>query len=141
MEKFGDVWLFRSSLHSLPHFGGFLVIGGITTLTDISILYVLTEWAGFWFLYSAFISYTIGALLSYVLNRTLNFKNKSPYYLTQGAMFLAISGCSLIFNLGVVYGGVEWAGISYMYAKILATGAGFILNYAGQTIITFRNWR
>ncbi|MDD1723778.1 MAG: GtrA family protein, partial [Methanospirillum sp.] len=107
----------------------------------IGILYILTEWGGFWFLYSAFISYSTGALLSYVLNKTLNFKNRSPYYLTQGIVFLVISGCSLLLNLGIIYAGVEWAGISYIYAKILATGAAFMLNYAGQTIITFRRWR
>lgn len=123
------------------HLAGFLAIGSITTLTDISLLYVLTEWTGIWYLTSALISYCTGVLLSYILNKKLNYRNESTNYVAQGMMFLVISGCSLILNLGIVYTGVEYLGVSYLLAKIVATGAGFFLNYIGQTNITFRRWR
>lgn len=141
MSKYQNVPHDRLYLYNLQRLLVFLAIGGFTTFTDISILYILTEYAGIWFMYSAFISYCTGAVMSYLLNKKLNFRNESPDYLAQGITFLSITGCCLIFNLTIVYVGVELAEISYIYAKILATGVGFILNYAGQSIITFRRWR
>jgi putative flippase GtrA len=125
----------------LQYLWGFMAIGGVTTLIDIIILYMLTEWIGLWYLSSALVSYCSGAFLSYTLNKTLNYRNQSSDYRNQGLMFLCISFCSLILNLGIVYTGVAWFGLSYIGAKIIATGIGFFLNYLGQTFITFRLWR
>lgn len=125
----------------LQYFWGFMAIGSLTTLVDICILYLLTEWGGLWYLLSALISYCSGALMSYILNKTLNFKNHSSDYRNQGMMFLCIASCSLLLNLGIMYGGVTLLGTPYMIAKVIATGLGFFLNYFGQTLITFRFWR
>ena len=125
----------------LQYLRGFLAIGSVTTLTDICLLYALTEWIGVWYLSSACISYCTGALLSYALNKRWNYKNTSSAYRNQGMVFLSISSCSLLLNLGIVYTGVSLLGLSYIGAKIIATGLGFFFNYCGQTCITFRIWR
>lgn len=127
--------------HFFPYIRGFLVIGIGTTLTDICLLLILTEWVGVWYLFSALISYCTGALLSYILNKNLNYRNRSSSYGNQGMMFLCISGCGMALNLGIVYLGVAVLGISYLLAKVIATGIGFFVNYYGQTYITFRVWR
>ena len=131
----------KLNLHYFQYFWRFLAIGSITTLADISLLYVLTEWIGIWYLTSACISYCTGGLISYILNKNLNYKNQSTDYLNQGMVFLGISACSLLLNLGIVFAGVTFMGVSYLIAKICATGIGFFFNYSGQTLITFRLWK
>ena len=123
------------------HLGGFLIIGGFTTCTDISLLWILTDVCGIWYLISAGISYCLSALLSFGLNKSCNFKNTSPEYIKQGSAFLIIAISSLILNLVIISFCVEIWSLNYLVAKGLATGVAFLWNYLGQSAITFRLWR
>jgi putative flippase GtrA len=42
-------------------------------------------------------------------------------------------------NLAILYLGVELFSLHYLNAKVLAVGLSFLLNYAGQSRITFQN--
>ena len=123
------------------HLGGFMIIGGITTCTDISLLWVCTDLFGIWYLVSASLSYCISALLSFGLNKLFNFKNGSPEHVKQASVFLVIATSSLVLNLLIISGCVEFWALNYLMAKVLATGIAFLWNYFGQSCVTFRLWR
>lgn len=123
------------------HLGGFLIIGFITTCTDISLLWILTEIGGIWYLGSAALSYCSSALFSYGLNKLFNFHNTSQAYVRQASAFLVIAASSLGLNLLIISAGVELFSLNYLTAKIFATGIAFFWNYLGQSTVTFRLWR
>ena len=125
----------------LDHLPGFLVIGILATLLDMSLLYLLTEIAGLWYLIAAGISYTSGGIYSYILNKELTFHNPSRRYVRQGLLFLAISAAGLVLNTGVIWLGVEVSGLHYLMAKAGATAIAFFWNFFAQSTITFRVWR
>ncbi|MFH0967755.1 MAG: GtrA family protein [Methanobacteriota archaeon] len=120
---------------------GFLFIGCITTCTDIFLLWVLTDLLSIWYLVSAGFSYCISSVLSYGLNKSFNYKNGSNEYLKQASTFLCIAAGSLFLNLCIISLCVEEWSLNYLYAKIIATGVAFFLNFLGQSLVTFRVWR
>ena len=116
---------------------GFFLIGVFSTLIDVGLLYFLTEDFGIWYLWSATISYSCGMVVSFFLNKYLNFRDTNRHYLRQSLTFVLISMSSLALTLGVLYLAVEVFSISYLYGKIVAILIAFLWNYFGQSKITF----
>jgi putative flippase GtrA len=123
------------------HFIRFFGIGCLTTLLDLGMLFALTSGAGLFYLVSACISYITGCLASFMLNKSLNFHDTSRDYGKQLFVFIGISIMGLAINLLVMYGCVGLLGFHYLISKIAATGTGFLMNYLGQSRVTFRLWR
>ncbi|WP_319580423.1 GtrA family protein [uncultured Methanospirillum sp.] len=123
------------------HLGAFLLIGIFTTCVDIGLLWFLTEKIGLWYLVSATGSYCTGSLLSYSLNKSLNYRNQSKNYVRQGSSFLIIAASSFSLNLAVLSISVEIFQVHYLIAKAGATIVAFLWNYYAQTTITFRIWK
>jgi putative flippase GtrA len=116
---------------------GFFLIGCFSTLIDIGLLYVFTEYAGLWYIYSATVSYSCGMIVNFLLNKYLNFRDTSRNYLRQFFFFALVSMSSLALTLGVLYLAVEICSINYLLGKILAVIIAFFWNYFGQSRITF----
>lgn len=125
----------------LPYLSGFILIGIFTTCVDFGLLWYLTEIAGLWYLISASFSYCTGALLSFLLNKSLNYRNQSREYFRQCTSFLIIAASSFSLNLAIISVGVEILQVHYLVAKVVATLAAFLWNYYAQTTITFRIWK
>jgi len=123
------------------HLPGFLLIGVLTTCIDIWFLWFLTEKIGLWYLASATISYCIGSVISFFLNKSLNYRNKSRNFVRQGMSFLVIAASSFTLNLAILSIGVEIFQIQYLIAKAGATMFAFLWNYFAQTTITFKIWK
>ena len=116
---------------------GFFLIGLFSTLIDIGLLYVLTEYFGFWYIYSATVSYSSGMVVNFLLNKYLNFQDTHRNYLRQFFSFALISISSLALTLGILYVAVEICSINYIVGKIIAVIVAFFWNYFGQSRITF----
>jgi putative flippase GtrA len=117
---------------------GFFLIGLFSTLIDVGLLYLFTEYFGIWYIYSATVSYTCGMVANFLLNKYLNFRDPSRNYPRQFISFALISLSSLALTLGVLYVAVEIFSINYLLGKIIAVIIAFFLNYFGQSRITFR---
>jgi len=116
----------------------FLFVGAIASLVDIGLLYFLCDGRGIWYVPAAVLSYSVGILVSYILNKSLTFHDHSCGYLQQFATFAAISVSCLIMNVGIIWLLVEAASLNYLIAKVIATACAFFWNYFGQSRITFR---
>jgi putative flippase GtrA len=116
---------------------GFFLIGVVSTLIDVGLLYFFTEHFGIWYIWSATVSYTCGMVASFFLNKYLNFRDTNRHYLRQFLLFALISMSSLALTLGVLYLAVEIFSISYLLGKIIAILIAFLWNYFGQSKITF----
>lgn len=113
----------------------FAAVGLLNTGADVLVFTMLTA-AGSRVLIAQIIGYACGMLNSYLLNRRWTFRSNGSSY-RELPRFLAL-------NL-VVLGLVSWmleslhsgAGLSLIASKLLATGAGIIINYAGSRFWVF----
>jgi putative flippase GtrA len=119
----------------------FLLIGALSSLIDLGLLYYFTSYLGVWYIVSASASYCCGIFVSYSLNKYLTFHDTTKDYFTQFSTFAAVSISCLVMNLCIIWLMVELLSVHYLLAKVCGISAGFLWNYYGQSAITFRNGR
>lgn len=117
----------------------FFLVGALSSLVDIGLMYGCTTYLGIWYLYAAAFSYCCGIVVNYLANRYLTFHDTSPRTGVQFATFLAISISCLVVNMAIVWLVVTFFSITPFIAKIIATGISFLWSYHGQSRFTFRN--
>jgi dolichol-phosphate mannosyltransferase len=122
----------------IKEFFKFAIVGGLGTLVNIAILYLLTEKAGVYYMFSAIFSFIIAMTSNFILNKVWTFKeniklNAGKKYLQFGL----VSVSALLVNLLFLYLFTEIFGIYYIISQILAIGLALIINFLGNKIWTF----
>ena len=132
--------LARIKTHSLPRF---LAVGVLNTLLSTVVMFVLYDAAHFNYWASSAISYVIGGILSFVLNRRFTFRSDVPL-LTAALKFAATlavyyliaysAAKPLVLFLFSDVLSKEWAErVAMLTGMVLYTG----LNYFGQRFFAF----
>ena len=116
----------------------YLVIGGFATVVDFAVLYALTEFAGMFYLVSASISYLVGMLTNYSLNKVYNFKNKSKEVFKQFGLFAIVALIGLAINNIILYFLVQYFGVWYIAAKVVSVAVVMFWSFFGHKHITFK---
>jgi len=121
----------------------YLAVGVVGTLADWSVFAVLLSILDVNYLIAPIISYSIGTVINYILNRRLTFNNKYKKVHYQFASFLIVALIGLVIQELVIYGMVEyvfsndadrWA----FAAKVVATFVGFAWTFAANKRVTFK---
>lgn len=113
------------------------LFAGCSTLLDLVLLYILTEFFGVWYTYSITIGYIAGVSTNYILNKYLNFRNLSRKIVLQFGLFVTIALIGLLFNQIIIYILVEFIGVWYMFAKIIAVLLVMLWNFSRHKKWTF----
>ena len=122
-------------------FAKYIVFAGFATLVDLGLLYSLTEFLHIWYFYSAIFSYFVGMVTNYLLNKYLNFMNKSKRIIPQFTLFIIVALIGLGLNQLILYYLVEFAGLWYMTAKIIAIFIVMFWSFYGHKKLTFGIFR
>lgn len=135
--------LARLKGHSLLRF---LAVGVLNTLLSAVIMFVLYDGfhLGYWL--SSAVSYAVGAVVSFFLNRRFTFKSDAALLPAALRFALTVAVCYLIaYSLAkplilALFSGM----LSPDWAERLAMVTGMVLytalNYAGQKLFAFRRW-
>jgi len=123
---------------SLGQFIKFSIVGGVGTLINIAILYILTEFFNIYYLISAIFAFIVALTNNFILNKIWTFEEK----LKEGALrkyikFFTISVIALTVNLSFLYIFVEYFKIWYIFAQFLAILITLIINFSGNKLWTF----
>ncbi|MFH1311011.1 MAG: glycosyltransferase family 2 protein [Nanoarchaeota archaeon] len=122
----------------IKEFFKFAFIGGIGTLFNIVILYLLTEKVGIYYMFSAVISFIIAMTSNFILNKIWTFKENIKLNVGKKyVQFGLVSISALLVNLFFLYIFTEVLGIYYIISQILAIGMALIINFFGNKIWTF----
>ncbi len=114
--------------------GRFLVSGVFAALVNLSVLYVLVEYARMWYLAAAVISFIFAFVASFLANKLWTFGNRTMVGShRQFVLHLAISLVNLGINTLLVYLFVDKLHVWYILAQILATAL-----IAGESYFAFR---
>lgn len=115
----------------------YLLIAGFCRVTDLGILYALTDWAGLYYLLSATLSFILAQSLNYYLNRRFNFRSKGKQVAKQFAMFISINAVALGITLGILFLLVEVFGWWYILARIIGMLVAITFTYTLHKRYTF----
>lgn len=126
----GIVW-WRKHKMSLRRMGKFLTIGAISGVAiHFTLLYLLTDVVGLWYLLSAIIAAIATATSSYFLNHKITFKGMENKNKTTGWIkYQLLSGASDALYVGLLALFVEVVGLWYIFGAIASLAILFPLKY------------
>jgi dolichol-phosphate mannosyltransferase len=122
-------------------FAIFCMVGAVSTLIDISLLYALVEFASLPVLLSATISLTVASINGYILNKRLTFKDHSTRYARQYISYLFVSCIGLLLTLGILAIGIHIFNMHYLFAKIIAVVLVTSWNFSVNYLLVFTHTR
>lgn len=114
----------------------FLIVGLINTVVGLTIMYVLYHLANQSYWLSTFIGNSVGALVSFILNRSFTFKSKGTVRKSIMKFLLVILCCYFIsYHLGTLL--VDWSMKEMNYAISFQTDLAILLSTAIYTITNY----
>jgi len=97
----------------------FFLIGALSTLIDVILLWFFTERVGIWYLAFTACSYCCRIVVSYSLNKALTFHDTGENIFVQFSSFVSISLICLFLTLIVIWCAVTYFQFTYLSAKSL----------------------
>ncbi len=99
----------------------FLIAGGTATIVNLGILFILTDLAGVWYLISSAIAFSLSFVVSFTMQKYWAFRNKDVEKVrSQLPMHLSLALFNLFIDIVLVYAFVEYFGMWYILAQIVA---------------------
>ena len=151
-NKIYEVETPKSFLHKIIKF---CLTGGLNTLVDFVVFFVLFNFVINNKFICQFISYSAGTLNSYIVNRSWTFRSKSKFLGPEMIKFIIVNLISLGVSLIIInidynspgkvlsealspYISVAYDTIGGIIGKILATGGAICVNFIGSNFWVFR---
>jgi len=118
----------------------YLFFGGVATLIDWG-TFSITLYIGFHYLLSLTLSFSLGSITNFSLNKYFNFKNKYKNVPLQFLIYLIIAIGGLTISMLMMLFAVEILQAEKVPARIIITFLMLAYNYAGHTLITFSKFK
>jgi glycosyltransferase involved in cell wall biosynthesis len=99
----------------------FVIAGGTAVLVNIAVLYAFTEGLGLWYLTSEILAFAVAVLYNFALQKFWTFGNSGGSATHQGLWFFGINLINLVLNAGILYVLVEFFGLWYVFAQVIAS--------------------
>ncbi len=116
----------------------YFISGGIATIADFGLLYLLTEFLGLYYLLSAVISFSVGLLITYLFSVTWIFNQRriSNRWI-ELLVFSVIGVVGLLLTYLFMQYFTEVIKLHYMLSKVLTTIIVFFWNFLTKRFILF----
>lgn len=115
------------------------VVGVIAFIVDFGGLWVLTEFIGIPYLWSAAISFILGLITNYLLSTIWVFKEKRfDIYWLEFLIFTVIGVIGLAFNEVIIYVSTDLLGFYYLIGKTVSTIMVFFWNFFARKVVLFQ---
>lgn len=121
----------------MQQFIKFNLVGLLNTGLDFAVFTLLT-FLGVYYILAQCISYGVGMLNSYVLNKYWTFAQKGQLEPKQAIRFTVLNLGSLLISLGLLALFKDQLELKLIWAKLLATVATTLVNFAGSKLWVFR---
>jgi putative flippase GtrA len=118
----------------------YFIVGGICTIIDFYILFILTNLGGLNYLTSSIISFILGAILNYFLCTSWVFNIRvidNRHY--ELIYYMIITGLGLGLNTLLIWSFTEFLGIYFMLSKLFATFVTYWWNFGARKYFLHTN--
>ena len=113
-------------------------MGGIAACVDIGLFMLFARVLGYPYLRVAACTFIVATLVNYLLSVRFVFVSGQRFGKRwEVALVYAVSGIGLAINAGILWAGVELAGLGLLAAKLAATGTVFFWNYLARRFFVF----
>ena len=120
----------------------YFLVGGIAFIADISMLYLLTEFANCYYLLAAGFAFLLGLTINYLLSIYWVFDYRSINNRTlEFLIFTAIGLVGLVMNEVILFVLTEYLAVYYVFSKVFSTSVIFIFNFGMRKIMLFSRQR
>jgi putative flippase GtrA len=114
----------------------YFFVGAFAFVVDFGLLYLLTSYAGCYYLVSATISFVAGLLVNYLISVKWVFQvDKAHNPWLDFLMFAFIGIIGLLLNACIIFIFTEIAGLYYLLSKIISTIIVFLWNFLGRRYV------
>jgi putative flippase GtrA len=113
------------------------LVGGIATIIEWIIFYLLAIAIGIYYQAALIIAISISSITNYTMSKTFTFKCKSKKIISQFSIFSTIVIIYLLLSILLMAILVESLSLHKMTSKILTTAIMLIINYNLHKHITF----
>jgi putative flippase GtrA len=115
----------------------YVVIGGVSALTEWSVFWLLLNLASLHYIAAAMVAFVVATLVNYLLCVRTIFISKTKSRWKDAAMVYVASLLALAVNVSTLALLIREFGLDPMLAKIAGTGAAFLLNFASRQFFIF----
>ncbi len=115
----------------------FLVVGGISTVLNYSLFYVLHRWMQANVILSSSSGYVFGLVVGFILNHYWTY-SVEKFYWSKAAGYLLVYSISLGVSQLFLHVAVNKAGLNAFLMNVVAIGISTALNFIGLQFYTYR---
>jgi dolichol-phosphate mannosyltransferase len=119
----------------------FSIVGGIGAGINTGFLWLFTDLAGIYYLYSSVVAIEIAILMQFLMNDRWTFKEQRTTHVAQLMTRILKSNIwrsgGLVVNVGVLYFLTEYADVYYLLSNIVGIFCAFLLNYLMESRLTW----
>ncbi|AEF93645.1 GtrA family protein [Desulfotomaculum nigrificans CO-1-SRB] len=116
----------------------FSLVGLSNTLIDYLVFFLLYHWFSAYYLLAQVISYSCGAVNSYLLNKYWTFQKKNVPTGAEILRFIIINVLVLAVSSLSLYVVTKNFSFNMFICKTIATGSSFAVNYIGNKFWVFK---
>tara|TARA_Y100000310_G_C20400183_1_gene677026 strand:- start:288 stop:674 length:387 start_codon:yes stop_codon:yes gene_type:complete len=116
----------------------YFTIGTISTLINLSVLYLLVEYFNFYYILAAAIAYILAITNSFFWNKKWTFNNKLHEYRKQYGKYLLVSVFGLIISLSLLIFFVEVLNFWYLLSQLFSIAFVGMATFLSNKYWTFR---
>ncbi len=100
----------------------FIISGGTAAFVNIAVLYLLTRYAGVWYLASSVVAVLTAMLVGFLLQKFWTFNSRTHQHTAHELLhYVGINVFNLALNTVLLYVFVEWVGLWYVVAQIVTS--------------------
>ncbi len=112
-------------------------VGAIATMVDWSSFYILNLLCKVDYKIAVSISFTVGSVVNYILNKKITFGDQTKQIAAQLSVFAILATISLLMSVVLMFVQVKLLGMLPMLARIVTTGIMLAVNFLMHKFITF----
>lgn len=117
----------------------FAIVGVVNTAINLSVLYVLTEFFGLWYILSSLLAFLVAVTNSFIMNTLWTFKSNIKHKTaTKYTKFFIVSAITALFNIFFLYVFTEFFGLWYMLSQLIAIALTLMMNFIGNKFWTYK---
>jgi putative flippase GtrA len=108
----------------------YVISGGTAATVTIASIFIFTHYFQIWYLASSVISYSLGFIVSFSLQKFWTFKSHSLIrWRDELAIYSFIFVINILVNSTIIYGLVEFLSIHYLIAQIISGAILALVNF------------
>ena len=117
----------------------FCVTGGLNTLVDFVVFFLLTSSLNWPVIPSQVLSYSAGILNSYCINRRWTFQTRNRFFSREMLLFIGVNLAVLGVRVLSVWALTSRIGLGVLLSKLCTTALTMVLGFILNRLVVFRN--